>query len=187
MADRGGHPVEWLRGIALSLERLAAQGVASGAVRGAADELRDGLPELPLETWSRSAAEGAVRGAVEEIRRLVPEMQPATQGLLERLKLWLDGSASEAAAHTQEMRAPGDRMRIAAAGAVSGAVEQLSVALPQLGFPAAEFASRVGRGFVRGSAEEVARQLRSAGRSPLLRAVGAGVAIVAVLLAVRRR
>jgi hypothetical protein len=216
MANRGGHPVEWLRGLALSLERLAAQGVASGAVRGAADELRAGVPDdldaqvravlqdgltvlqrlvaeaararsSPLETWSRTTAEGAVHGAVEEFRRLVPELQPTTQELLLRVRAWLDRAAAEHEERARVIRAPGDRMRIAAAGAVAGATEQLGVALPQLGAPAAEFAARVGRGFVRGAADELGRQLQVAGRSPLVRAVLAGGAIMAALLAVRRR
>lgn len=216
MSNRGAHPVEWLRDLALSLERLAAQGVASGAVRGAADELRAGFPDdldaqvrallqdgltvlgrlageaarsrtSPLGTWSRATAEGAVRGAVEEFRRLVPDMQPTTKELLGRVKLWLDRSASEAAARAQEIRAPGDRARIATAGAIAGATERLGVALPLLAEPAAEFASRLGRGFVRGAAEEVGRQIQLAARTPLVRAVAAGGAVVAVLLAVRRR
>jgi hypothetical protein len=218
MTDRGGHPVEWLRGIALALERLAVQGVASGAVRGAADELRAGLPDeldarvralladgltalerlaaeaagpqdvgSRLGAWSRAAAEGAMRGAVEELRRLTPELRPTTQEVLTRVKLWLDRSAAEAAIRARVIREPGDQMRIAAQGAVAGATEQLSVALPQLAEPAAELAARVGRGFVRGTAEELGRQLRLAGRSPLVRAVAAGGAIVAVLLAARRR
>jgi hypothetical protein len=217
MADRGAHPFEWLRGLALSLERLAAQGVASGAVRGAADELKAGVPDdldaqvrtllqqgltvlerlvdeaarsrgSPLGTWSRTTAEGAVRGAVEELRRLVPEMQPTTQELLVRVKQFLERSAAESEERAQVIHAPGDRVRIAAAGAVAGATEQLGVALPQLGAPAAEFAARVGRGFVRGGTEEVGRQIRLAGRSPLVRAVLAGSAIVAAaVLAVRRR
>ena len=217
MADRGAHPVKWLRGLALSLERLAAQGVMGGAVRGAADELRSGMPDnldgqvrallqegltvleqlmaeaarsrdSPLGTWSRTTAEGAVRGAVEEFRRLVPEMQPTTQELLGRVKQFLDRSAAEAEERAQVIHAPGDRVRIAAAGAVVGATEQLGVVLPQLAAPAAEFAARVGRGFVQGSTEEVGRQVRLAGRSPLARAVLVGGAIVAaVLLAVRRR
>jgi hypothetical protein len=212
MGEGGSNPVEWLRGLALSLERLAVQGVASGAVRGAADELRAGVPadldaqvravlldgltvlerlvseaarskSSPFETWSRTTAEAATRGVVEEFRRLVPELQPTTQELLARLRLWLDRSAAEAAARAQAIRAPGDRMRIAAAGAISGATEQLFVALPQLAEPAADFAAQVGRGFVRGTTEEVGRQVRLAARTPLVRAVVAGAAIFAVLLA----
>jgi hypothetical protein len=216
MADRGAKPIEWLRDFALSLERLAAEGVASGAVRGATGELRAGLPEnldvqvrmllsralvvlerlateaagsqaSPLDTWSRSTAEGAVRGAVEEFRRLVPEMRPTTQQLLERLKLWLERSASESAERAEVVRAPGDRARIAAAGAVAGATEQLSVTLPLLAGGVAELASQLGRGLVRGAAEEVGRQLQRAGRNPFVLAVAGGGAIVAVFLAVRRR
>jgi hypothetical protein len=222
MADRSAHPVEWLRGVALSLERLAVQGVAGGAVRGATDELRAGVPDdleekvgvllrdaltilerlaaeavrtkaSPVDTWSRAAAEGAVRGAVEEARRLIPDLQPTTQELLGRVKRWLDRSAAEAEERAQVIRAPGDRARVAAAGAVAGAAEQLGAALPGLAAPAAEFASRVGRGFVRGAAEEVACRLEAAARLPLVRAalaggaLAAGGAIVAALLGAKRR
>jgi hypothetical protein len=206
------NPVEWLRGVALSLERLAAQGVAGGAVRGATEELRSGLPDeldkvaedvlttlarlaaeaarartSPLETWSTRAAAGAVRGAVEEMRRLVPGMESMNRDLLARVKLWLDRSASEAGERAQVIQAPGDRARIAAAGAIRGAADQLEKALPELAPPAAEFASRVGRALVRGTAEEVGRQLRRVGRQPLVWAVVAGGVVVAVLAAARRR
>jgi hypothetical protein len=215
MPVRGAHPVEWLRDLAVSLERLAVEGVASGAVRGATDELRAGLPDdadehlrtllrdglavlerflaeaagsgtSPLAAWSRATAEGAVRGAVEELRRLAPELRPTTQEVLVRLKLWLDRSAAEAAARSQVIHSPGDRMRIAAAGATAGAAEELSAVLPQLATPAAEFASSVGRGFVRGAAGELGHQVRLAARSPLLLAMAAGGAVLALLLAWRR-
>jgi hypothetical protein len=222
MPERGANPVEWLRGLALSLERLAVQGVAGGAVRGAADELRAGVPgdldarvrtllrdglaaierlaeegarskASPLGAWSQTTAEGAVRGAIEELRRLIPEMQPTTQELLVRVKLWLDRSALEAEERAELIRAPADLARVAAAGAVAGATEQLGTALPRLAGPAAEFASRVGRGFARGIAEEVAGQLELAARTPLVRALIAGSAVVAggavlaALLAASRR
>ena len=185
-------------------------------MRGATEELRAGVPEdldaqvrsllqdgltvlqrlvadaarsraSPLETWSRTTAEGVVRGAVEEARRLIPEMRPMTQELLQQIKLWLDRSAAEAAERAQVIHAPGDRARIAAGGAVTGVTEQLTVALPRLAEPSAEFASRVGRGFVRGAAEEVGRQARVAARTPAVRAGVAGAAALAVLLAVRGR
>jgi hypothetical protein len=216
MPERGKSPVEWLRGVALSLERLAAQGVASGAVRGATDELRSGLPDdvdgavrtlaedgvtalsrlaaeaarartSPLETWSTRAAAGAMRGAVEEARRLVPEMQSTTQELLARLKLWLDRSASESAARAQELHAPGERARTLAAGAVKGAADQLATSMPDLAAPATDLAAQLGRALVRGTAEELRRQLRLAGRDPRVRAVMAGGLFLAVLVAVRRR
>jgi hypothetical protein len=215
MPDRGTHPVDWLRGLALSLERLAAQGVASGAVRGATEELRAGFPgELdaqaralvsdaivvlgrladeaarsnssPLAAWSRAVGEGAVRGTVEELRRLVPEMRPMNQELFARVKLWLDRSESEAAARAHAIRSPGDVARVAAAGAVAGVTDQLSAALPALADPAAEFASRVGRGVVRGAAEELGRQARAAARAPAVRVVAAWVAAWGTALVVLR-
>jgi hypothetical protein len=216
MSRRAAHPVGWLQEFALSIERLAARAVASGAVRGAADELRAGLPDDldaqarallrgglvvlerfaressrrwvgPLEACSRAAAVGAVRGAVEEARRLKPEMEPATEELLNYLKVWLDRAASEAAERTHLIHAPGDRLRIAAASVIAGAMQQLSAALPSLDAPAAEFASYVGRGFVRGTAEELGRQLQIVRRNPFARALLAGGAIAVVVLAVRRR
>ena len=216
MGDRGVRPVEWLQGLALSVERLAARGVASGALRGAADELKAGLPDdldaqvrtllrdgllvlerlvseaaasqtSPVGAWSQAAAESAVRGAVEEFRRLVPEMRPTTQELFQRLKSWLDRSAAESAERAQVIRAPGEQMRIAAEGVVAGAAKELSTALPLLAEPAADFASRVGRGFVRGAAEEVTHQIKLAGRSSVIRALIVGGAIVALFLAGRRR
>jgi hypothetical protein len=211
----GAHPLEWLRGFALSVERLAAQGVASGALRGAADELRAGLPDdvsarvrtllesglTTLEhavaaaaetsstpgSWSQATAEAVVRGTVEEFRRLIPELRPTTREVLERVKTWLERSASEAAARAQEIRAPGDRARIAAAGAISGALEKLSEELPRLAQPAADLAEQVGRALVRGSADELSQRMQRVGRSPLFRMAIAGGAVLVVLFAARRR
>jgi hypothetical protein len=224
MPERGTHPVDWLRGIALSLERLAAQGVGGGAVRGASEELRAEVPEgletqirtvlqgvltllervvVPaarsseplLAAWAPSAAEGAVRGAVEEARRLVPEMRPTTQELLTRVKLWLDRSEAEAAARAKAIHAPGELARVTAAGAVAGAADQLGVALPTLAGPAADLTVHVGRGAVRGAAEELGRQARAAARNPAVRVVAGGAVmagvvtgvVAVILLATRRR
>jgi hypothetical protein len=216
MSDNGARPVEWFRRVALSVERLAAAGVAGGAVRGATDELRAGLQgELetrvrallegvlslaqriveeadgnapgPLGNWSRSAAGGAASGVVQEVRRLVPYLQTTNEELVARLQVWLDRTAAESTARAQEIRAPGDRARVAAAGAIAGATDQLVVALPLLANPAAELAAQVGRGLVRGTAEETARQLRRAGRSRFVLGAAAGAAALAVLVATRRR
>jgi hypothetical protein len=216
MPNRAAHPVEWLQELALSLERLAARGVAGGAVRGAADELRSRLPDDldaqarallrdglvvlerfaresagswvgPLEACSRAVAGGAVGGAVEETRRLRPEMQLATEELFKYLKLWLDRAAAEAEERAHLIRAPSERLRIAAAAVVAGAMEQVTAALPSMDAPTAELASSVGRGFVRGIGEEVGRQLQLARQNPIARALLAGGAIAAVFLAVRRR
>lgn len=218
MARGGGglRPVERLRSLALSLERLAARGVAGGALRGAADELRaeipddvgargrklmdDGLTVLerlvaaaaeasasPPGSWTRGTAQELVRGAVEEMRALVPDMEPTTKELLGRIRLWLEDSASEAVARAQQIRAPGDRARIAAAGAIAGALEQLQVSLPLLVEPAGELAAQIGRGLVRGTVEEIGRGVRRLERTPLFRWAVMGGVFALVLLAGRRR
>ncbi len=171
-------PVELLRQLTLSVERLAAQGLASGAVLGATEELRAGFPRLdgqlqalfedvvtllgrmaheaagrparPPEEWSRRAAEGAVRGTIEELRRSMPGMDAFSREVVERLNLLLERSTRVAAKRERELRTPGMRARQAAAGAVRGALEQLNASMPQLAPVAAEFSSQVGRGFVEG-------------------------------------
>jgi hypothetical protein len=218
MSEHGTRPVEWLRALALAAERLAARGVAGGAVRGAADELAAELPDdvqaqvrtliqeglvvverlveeagrpdsSLLGTWSQTAATGAVRGAVEELRRLVPEMRPMNQQLLRAVTSWLERTSSESAVRAEEIRVPGSRARVKAAGAIAGAVEQLNAALPALAAPAAEFASLVGRGVMRGASEELGRQLRLV-RAPRVRKAVTATAVVLVVLvlaATRRR
>jgi hypothetical protein len=207
---RGARPVERLRSLALSLERLAAQGLASGALRGAADELRTGVPaELNgrfvrlleetltlLESLVHSAGEGeslpqraaeeVIRGTIQEFRRMVPELRPMTQELLVQLRAWLERAAVESSARAELIRAPGDRARVAAVGAVAGALEQLLAVLPALGPPAATVAEEVGRGLVRGSTQELGRSLRAMARSPVFRVVACGAIAVLVLLRVRR-
>jgi hypothetical protein len=193
-------PVELLRQLTLSVERLAAQGIASGAVRGATEELRAGLPELdgqlqavfkevltllermaheaaarparPPEEWSRLVAEGAVRGAVEELRRSMPGADAFSHEVVERLNQLLERSTRVATSWEKKLRTPGARARIAAAGAVRGALGQLHDSMPQLAPVAAELSSRVGRGLVEGlgaTAEEksdaLAAFLERAGRS----------------------
>ncbi|MFY0571657.1 hypothetical protein ACN28E_48615 [Archangium lansingense] len=193
-------PVELLRQLTLSVERLAAQGLASGAVRGASEELRARLPQLdgqlqevfedvltllgrmaheaaerparPPEEWSRLAAEGAVRGAVEQLRRSMPGLDAFSREVLERLNQLLERSTRVAANREWELRTPGERAQLAAAGAVRGALEQLNESMTQLAPVAAEFSSQVGRGFVEGlgaKAEEksdaLAALLEVAGRN----------------------
>jgi len=195
-------------------------------VRGATEEIRAGVPgdldvqlralvqdalkvverlaeeaarskASPLAAWSRSVGEGTVQGAIEEFRRLVPYAQPMNAELFAHVKAWLDRSQTESAARTQAIHSPGDIARTAAQGAVAGVTDQLSTALPALATPAAEFASRVGRGVVRGAAEELGHQARELGRrtrvaarSPVGRAVlasGAALAALAAVLVVARR
>ncbi|WPB74943.1 hypothetical protein KYC5002_38855 [Archangium violaceum] len=193
-------PVELLRQLTLSVERLAAQGLASGAVRGATEELRAGLPALdgqlqevfqdvltllgrmaheaterqarPSEEWSRLVAAGAVRGSVEEMRRSMPGLNAFSQEVLARLNHLLERSTRVAASREKEIRKPGTRARLTAAGAVRGALGELRVSMPQLAPVAAELSSQVGRGFVEGLGAQVeenheafAAFLEHAGRS----------------------
>lgn len=193
-------PVELLRQLTLSIERLAAQGIASGAVRGATEELRAGLPELdgqvqtvlqdvltllermaheaaerpprPSEEWSSLIAQGAVRGAVEQLRRSMPGVNALSTEVMARLNQLLDQSARVAANREEEIRTPGTRARLAAAGAVQGALGQLHDSMQELAPVAAEFSSQVGRGLVDGlgakageESEALAAVLERAGRS----------------------
>lgn len=192
-------PVELLRQLTLSIERLAAQGIASGVVRGATEELRAGMPELDgqlqaviqdvvtllgrmvheaaerparsPEEWSRLIGEGVVRGAVEELRRLMPGADTFSGEVVARLNVLLERTTRLAANREQEILTPGTRARLAAAGAVQGALGQLHESMPQLAPVAAEFSSQVGRGLVEGlgakaeeKSDELAAFLERAGR-----------------------
>jgi len=171
-------PVELLRQLTVSAGRLATEGIASGAVRGATEELRAGLPELDGQfqellrdvlailgrmaheaserpawqpgAWARVIAEEAVQGALGEFRRSTPGWTTLSQELLARVNQWLERSAEVATSRQAEIRMPGDRARIMATGAVQGALEQLHVSMPQLAPEVAGLASQVGRGFVEG-------------------------------------
>jgi hypothetical protein len=68
-----------------------------------------------------------------------------------RLHSLLEGSAHEHEERAQGLRLFGDRARLAAAGSVGGAMEQLGANLPQLEVPARDIASGVGSGIVRGA------------------------------------
>jgi hypothetical protein len=179
-------PVELLRQLTLSVERLAAQGLASGAVRGATEELRAGLPALdgqlqavfedvlsllermaheaavrparPPEEWSRLVAEGAVRGALEELRRSMPGVEVFTREAVEHLNQLLEDSTRIASGREKELRQPGARARLVAAGAVKGALRQLHDALPQLAPVVAALSSQVGRGFIEGLGSKAAEE-----------------------------
>ncbi|EPX64794.1 hypothetical protein D187_000216 [Cystobacter fuscus DSM 2262] len=171
-------PGELLRQLTLSAGRLATEGIASGAVRGATEELRAGLPELDGQfqdllrdvlailgrmaheaaerpAWqpgarARVIAEEVVQGALGEFRRSTPGWTALSQELLDRVNQWLERSAEVAASRQLEIRRPGDRARMMATGAVEGALEQLHVCMPQLAPEVAGLASQVGRGFVEG-------------------------------------
>ncbi|MBJ6766134.1 hypothetical protein JGU66_35725 [Myxococcaceae bacterium JPH2] len=204
--DRRLAPLELLRQLALSLEGFAVQGVASGAVRGAAEGLQAELPNLdgalrqlvedaltvigrlahecaerpaqPPGTWPRIAAEGAMRGLTSEFKRANPELQTAAHEVLKRLNVWLERSAAAEAGRLEADRTPGSRARVAAAGAIEGAVSQLGKSRDALAPLAEEVAARAARGFVHAFAEALDEEweARRGTKEPVLRRAGREVA-----------
>ncbi|NTX39427.1 hypothetical protein HUA78_33825 [Myxococcus sp. CA033] len=168
-------PVELMRRLTLSLERIAAHGLTSGAIQGASEGLQAELPgldgqlrqliqdavallarevevaaERPRGSWSRSLVESAVQGVVAELRRSMPGADALSHDLLERVNGWLDHSAKAADQRQRELRQPGARARTLATGAVRGAVLELEHEMPVLAPIASEVASQAGRGLVEG-------------------------------------
>lgn len=192
-------PRAGLRELALALERLVAEGLASGVVRGAAQELdRDsaspelqrlmgdllslvrGLeqgasahPPFPPGAWTEQAAQGAVRGGVAELKRSLPRVNEATREVLDALNHLLQRASDEAELRAEDQRAPGSRMRAVAAGALEGAVEQFESSMPRLEPLATRLASLVGRGLVVGLTEALEQSVAADGA---LRRTGATVA-----------
>jgi hypothetical protein len=153
-------PVEMLRNLALSLERLAAHEAASSVVRGTADGLRQEMPELEgqlrtllqdtLTVLGRLAHEAAERKQVEPGAAAHAMAASATQGLLEvlerewqdggmplhsfieRLNRLLDGVADFAHFRTDEIRTPRERAQAITETMVKTVVTQLREELPAL-------------------------------------------------------
>lgn len=153
-------PVETLRQLALSLERLAAREAATGLVRGTAEGLREELPELDgqlrallkdaltvLGRMAREAAErekvdpgatahtlasSAMQGAIEVLEREWQNGGMPLHAFLERLNRLLDGVADFALSRADEIRTPGERARSMAEGVVQAATEQLHESIPAL-------------------------------------------------------
>lgn len=159
-SERHKGPVEALRNLALSLERLAASEAASGAVRGAADGLRREMPELDgqvrtiardvLTVFARLAREAAERGSEEPGTVAYTMAASAMSGALEVLEReWQDGGMpfhdfaarvnslfdhvmEYARSRTDEIRTPGQRARIIVRSLVTETSEQLHEAVPGL-------------------------------------------------------
>lgn len=153
-------PVEVLRNLALSLERLAVHEAASGAVRGAADGLRKELPELDeqlrsllqdaLTVLGRLAHEAAERERVEPGAAAQALSAAAMQGVLEvlerewqdggmplhsfieRLNRLLDGVADFAHFRADEIRTPRERAQAIAEALMESVARQLHEAVPTL-------------------------------------------------------
>ncbi|WP_225413936.1 hypothetical protein [Stigmatella hybrida] len=158
--ERRAGPVEVLRNLALSLERMAAREAASGMVRGAAEGMREELPELDgqlrtllqdaLTVLGRMAHEAAERERVEPGAAAHSLAAAAMQGvvevleqewqdgglpfhaLVERVNRLLDEVIAFARSRTDEIRTPGDRAQAMAEGVVRAAVRELREAMPGL-------------------------------------------------------
>lgn len=159
-SEKHGRPVEALRNLTLSLQRLLASGVASGAVHGAADGLREELPELDgqwrtiahdvLTVLARLAHEAAERegaapgaaahtlaaaameGALEVLEREWQEGGLPVHDFMVRLNLLFDHAVEYARSRTDEIHTPGQRARIIVGSMVTEATERLHEAVPAL-------------------------------------------------------
>jgi hypothetical protein len=160
-SDRRMGPVEVLRHLALSIERLAAREAASGVVRGAADGLREELPaeiEEQLRTLlqdaltvlgrmaheaaerervdpgaaARTLAASAMRGAIEVLEREWRNGGMPLHDFIDRLNLLFDGVMEFAHSRIDEIRAPGHRAQAMAESVVHAATQELHEAIPEL-------------------------------------------------------
>lgn len=151
-------PMMALRNLALSLERLAAKEAASGVVRGAADGLRQELPELDgqLSTLLRDAltvlgrlaheaaeqeevdpgaaahalSAAAMQGMLEVLEREWQDGGMPLHAFVDRLNRLLDEVAEFARSRTDEVRAPGERAEAMVEGVVRAALRQLHEGVP---------------------------------------------------------
>lgn len=158
--ERRSGPVGLLRNLALSLERLAAREAASGMVRGAADGLRQELPELDaqlstlvqdtLTALGRLAHEAAERaevepeaaahalaasvmeGLLEVLRREWRDGGLPLHGFVERLNQLLDGVVDFTHTRADEIRTPRERAEAITEAMVSTALRQLREEVPAL-------------------------------------------------------
>ncbi|MBN8226048.1 hypothetical protein JYK02_00830 [Corallococcus macrosporus] len=157
IAGRTG-PMEALRNLALSLQQLAASGIATGVVRGTADGIRKEVPELdgqlhtllqdvltvlgrlaheaalhehgePVEA-TQALAEAATEGALKALEREWNDGGLPLHGLMVRLNHLFDEVVSFAHSRTDEIRTPGERAQAMSRGVVKAATEQLHESLP---------------------------------------------------------
>ncbi|WP_224240158.1 hypothetical protein [Hyalangium gracile] len=156
--ERRTGPVEVLRNLALSLERMAAREAASSVVRGAADGVRQELPEIDgqlrallrdaltvLGRMAHEAAEreevdpgaaahslaaSAMKGVLEVLEREWQDGGLPLHSLVERINLLFDEIIDYAHSRTDEIRTPGERAQAMAEGVVRAAVRELHEAVP---------------------------------------------------------
>jgi hypothetical protein len=143
------------------------------------------------ERAARETARAVTRGALEGVREELPEVERVASqaagpilAVLERLGVVIESRA-------RELRAPGDRARIAGAGMVEGFARGLGVALPTLtedlealGPSMEGLARRVGAGLVAGMGSGISRETR---RLAVMIAAGAALGAALLLGAVVRR
>jgi hypothetical protein len=154
-------PVEVLRNLAVSLERMAAREAASSVMRGAAEGIREELPDEmegqlrallqdALTVLGRMAHEAATRERAEPGATAQTLAAAATQGMLEvlerewqnggmplhalveRINRLFDEAVAFARSRTDEIRSPGERAQAMAEGMVRAGVRELHESLPGL-------------------------------------------------------
>lgn len=154
-------PVEVLRNLALSLERMAAREAASSVMRGAAEGIREELPDElerqlhallqdaltvlgrmaheaaerePVEpgATAHTLAAAAMQGVVEVLEREWQDGGMPFHALVERINRLLDEIIAFARSRTDEIRTPGERAQAMAEGMVRAAVRELHESLPGL-------------------------------------------------------
>ncbi|MBM7115479.1 hypothetical protein [Archangium primigenium] len=152
-------PVELLRHLALSLERVVVQEAASGLVRGAADGLREEAPEIdgqlraivqdaltvlgrlvheaaereevdPSEA-TRTLAASAMQGMLEVLEAEWQDGGMPLHGFVQRLNLLLDGVIDFAHSRSEEIRTPRERAHAITEAIVDAAVERLHTSVPR--------------------------------------------------------
>ncbi|WP_375761420.1 hypothetical protein [Corallococcus exercitus] len=151
-------PIEALRNLTVSLQKLAAREIATGVVRGTAEGIRKELPDADgqlhallqdvLTVLARLAHEAAEResgapavatqefagaameGALKALEREWNDGGLPLHGFMVRLNHLFDEVVMFAHSRTDEIRAPGERAQVMARGVVKAATEQLHEALP---------------------------------------------------------
>ncbi|RKI47875.1 hypothetical protein D7X55_36530, partial [Corallococcus sp. AB049A] len=153
-------PVEALRNLTLSLQRMVATEIATGVVRGTADGLREEVPDGHgqlhtllqdlLTVLGRMAHEAAARepgasadatevlagaameGALKALEREWNDGGLPLHGFMVRLNQLFAEVVSFAHSRTDEIRTPGERAQVMARGVVKAATEQLHESLPAI-------------------------------------------------------
>lgn len=153
-----------LRELVLSVERLMAEGVASGMVRGAAGEVEplEGIEDA-LEAWPERVAAATVRGVVAELKASMPLVDQTLHELLLRIEVALERLAEQSAEKTSSEREPGSRARALARGAMRGALEQVEEAQPRIETLASRVALTTGRELAEGALAALTEALSPGG------------------------